>query len=117
MIKHFLILGLFLVIASKAFAAQGPEHTDYETVGAGVTAQTLGPVGGAGDVLDRLVVHAGTAASATVTIIDGAYSYAIVPANTTIGVYSVLVGARSVSGPWKITTGAGASVMAIGRFK
>lgn len=109
---------LVLLMATAAYAGTNePARTDYEPVGAGVTAQTLGPTGAAGDVLERLVVHVGTSASGTVSILDGGVGMAIVPANTTIGVYSVLVGARSMNGAWKVTTGAGASVMAIGRFR
>jgi hypothetical protein len=37
-------------------------------------------------------------------------------ANTPIGVYTIEINAVSVSGAWKITTGAGATVMAVGNF-
>ena len=95
-------------------------RTDYEAVAAGQTAQVLGPVGAKGDVLERLIVTVETAATSTVAIKDGNGSdIPIVAANTAIGVYSVEVGARAVNATtpgWKVTTGAGVSVLAIGRF-
>ncbi len=93
--------------------------TDYEEVAAGQTAQQLGPVGGLGDILERLVVNVTTAATSAVSIIDGNVSMTIVPANTPIGVYSVQVGARAkvtTTPGWKVTTAAGVSVVAVGRF-
>ena len=93
--------------------------TDYEEVAASQTAQQLGPVGALGDVLQRLVVAVTAAATSTVSIIDGNVSMAIVPANTPVGVYSIKIGARAkvtTTPGWKITTGAGVSVVAVGRF-
>ena len=93
-----------------------PYEFPYETVAASQTAQVLGGTGAAGDYLDKLIVTVATAASGTVTLLDNATSIPITAANTPIGVYTVLIGARSVSGAWKITTGAGATVIAVGRF-
>ena len=94
-------------------------RTDYEEVAAGQTAQQLGPVGGLGDVVERLVVNVTTSATSQVTLIDGNVSMVIVPANTPIGVYSVAIGARArvtTTPGWKLTTAAGVSVVAVGRF-
>ena len=93
-----------------------PFGTFYETVAASQTAQVLGVTGGAGDTLMRLIVTVGTAATSTVSLLDNATSYAIMAANTPIGVYTIEINAVSVSGAWKITTGAGATVMAVGNF-
>jgi hypothetical protein len=93
-----------------------PFGTFYETVAASQTAQVLGVTGGAGDTLMRLIVTVGTAATSTVALLDNATSYAIMAANTPIGVYTIEINAVSVSGAWKITTGAGATVMAVGNF-
>lgn len=93
--------------------------TDYEAVAASQTAQQLGPVGGLGDVLERVVVNVTTSATSQVTIIDGDQSMVIVPANTPIGSYSIAIGARArvtTTPGWKITTAAGVSVVAVGRF-
>ena len=88
----------------------------YETVAASQTAQVLGTAGAIGDRIERLVISVATAATATVTLIDGSTSIVITAANTPIGVYTVDLGIYSVTGPWKITTGAGATVIAIGSF-
>lgn len=93
--------------------------TDYEEVAAGQTAQQLGPVGGLGDILERIVVNVTTSATSQVTIIDGNVSMVVVPANTPIGSYSIAIGARArvtTTPGWKITTAAGVSVVAVGRF-
>lgn len=89
---------------------------DYETVAASQTAQVIGTTGAKGDRMERLVITVATAASSTVALLDGATSISIMAANTAIGVYTVHLGIYSVEGAWKITTGAGATVIAIGRF-
>jgi hypothetical protein len=93
-----------------------PNRYPYETVAASQTAQVLGGTGAVGDYLHRLVVTVNTAATGTVSVLDGSTAVMAVPANTPIGVYSVEVNAASASGPWKVTTGAGAEVMAVGFF-
>lgn len=89
----------------------------YETVAASQTAQVLGATGAQGDYLDRLVVTVTTAASGTVSLLDNTTSIPITAANTPIGVYVVPLGIRSANGAWKVTTGAGASVIAVGEFE
>jgi hypothetical protein len=93
-----------------------PFGTFYETVAASQTAQVLGVTGAAGDTLMRLIVTVGTALTGTVALLDGATSYTLVAANTPIGVYTIEINAVSVNGAWKITTGAGATVLAVGNF-
>jgi ABC-type thiamine transport system ATPase subunit len=95
---------------------QLPFGTTYETVAASQTAQVLGQSGAVGDTIIRLIVTVNTTASSTVTILDNATSIAIMPALTPVGVYSIDLGVQSVSGPWKVTTGAGATVVAVGNF-
>lgn len=99
--------------------AHVPLGTDFETVAAGQTDQVLGPVGKIGDILARLIVTVATAATSAVSIKDGAAgaSIPIVPAVTPVGVYAVEIGARSAAaGGWRITTAAGVTVVAVGRF-
>lgn len=92
-------------------------NTMYEAVAASQTGQTIGSSGKAGDLLERLIVSVATSATGTVSIKDGAGdAIVITAANTPIGVYSVEIGARSTGGAWSVTTGAGATVIAIGRF-
>lgn len=93
-----------------------PYRYQYETVNASQTAQVLGGTGQTGDYLHRLVVNVATAATSTVSILDNATSISLVPANTPIGIYSIELNMVSVSGAWKVTTGAGVSVIAIGIF-
>jgi hypothetical protein len=95
---------------------QIPFGTTYETVAASQTAQVLGQSGAVGDTIIRLIITVNTALTSTVTIIDGSTSIAIMPATTIVGIYSIDLGVQSVSGPWKITTGAGATVVAVGNF-
>lgn len=93
-----------------------PFEYPYETVAASQTAQVLGGTGATGDYLHRLIISVATAATSTVSILDGATETTITAANTAIGVYSVELNMKSVSGPWKVTTGAGATVIAVGKF-
>lgn len=93
-------------------------RNDYETVAVSQTDQVMGGGAGAiGDILEQLVITIATAATGTVSIKDGAgAAIPICAANTPIGVYTVILQIRSLSGGWKITTGAGATVVATGRF-
>ena len=95
---------------------QLPFGTTYETVAASQTAQVLGQSGAVGDTIVRLIITVNTALTSTVTIIDGSTSIALMPATTIVGVYSIPLNVQSVTGPWKITTGAGATVVAVGNF-
>lgn len=99
-------------------------HTDYEAVAAGQTAQVLGPVGKAGDIIERLIVKPATESPGAVTIIDGTGGSAVSTVVYTGGATSIddlkplviELGIRSRVGAWQITTGADVSVLAIGRF-
>jgi hypothetical protein len=88
----------------------------YEHVAASATAQVLGATGAAGDYLHRLIITVSTAATSTVSLLDNNTSHVLLAANSAIGVYSVEVNSKSVNGAWKVTTGAGAEVLAIGNF-
>jgi hypothetical protein len=88
----------------------------YEHVAASQTAQVLGTTGATGDYLHRLVITVGTAATSTVSLLDNTTSHVLVAANTAIGVYSIEINTFSKNGAWKITTGAGAEVVAVGNF-
>lgn len=92
---------------------------EYEYVAAGQTAQALGTTGAAGDTLARVTCSVATAATSNVAIKDGAdTAITIIPANVGggVGVLSVDLGITSVTGAWQITTGAGVTCLAIGRF-
>jgi len=93
-----------------------PFRYQYETIAASQTAQVLGGTGATGDYVHKLIVNVTTAATSTVTLIDGSTSIVIVPAVTPVGVYSIAIEAISATGAWKVTTAAGVSVMATGIF-
>jgi hypothetical protein len=97
---------------------QNPYRYQYETVAASQTGQVLGGTGATGDYIHRLVISVVTVATANVTIIDGSTSIVILTGAATLvpGVYSVEVNAVSRTGAWSITTGAGATVVAVGVF-
>jgi len=83
----------------------------YELVAASQTAQVLGPAGGPGDILKRVIV---TASTGTTTILDGAVTILVIPAAVAVG--SVFeIGAACVTN-WNITTAAATSVMCVGDF-
>lgn len=91
---------------------------EYETVAASQTAQAMGATGAIGDYLDHCVIIVATAATAATSILDSStavVSFANSPGGG-IGVYDIPIRARSVNGAWKITTGAGASVICVGDF-
>jgi len=91
---------------------------EYETVAASQTAQVLGATGASGDYLEMLIISIVTVATGSVTLIDGGISIVLTTGAATLpmGIIMVPVRCRSVNGPWKITTGAGATVLATGLF-
>jgi hypothetical protein len=88
----------------------------YEHVAASQTAQVLGSTGAIGDYLHRLVITVSATATSTVSLLDNTTSHVLLAANTAIGVYSIEINTFSKNGAWKITTGAGAEVVAVGNF-
>ena len=91
----------------------------YATVAPSVTAQVLGTTGAIGDYLASLTIVVATAATAQVQITDGAGGAITVFPNNPgggVGTYTVPINAKSTSGAWKVTTGAGVSVIATGSF-
>jgi Flp pilus assembly protein TadG len=93
--------------------------TDYEAVAAAQSDQILGPNGNVGDILERLIIT--NTIAGTVSIKDGnGTAIPIVIAATPTGTFTVAIGARCVNPTtpgWKVTTtGAGTTVLAVGRF-
>lgn len=118
--KLFLIFALFLPLA--AFA--GLSEQDYEIVAASQTNQTLGPVGGVGDVIHRLIIVPETTAAGTVSIRDGSGNAAVYNSNvfvtgTLSDLHPILIElhSKSISGDWSVTTGTNVHVIAVGQFK
>lgn len=93
--------------------------SQWETVAASVTDQSLGATGATGDYLECLVCVVATAATSQVQIKDGAGSAITVLPNAVgagVGTYTVPIGLISLAGAWKVTTAAGVSVIGTGRF-
>lgn len=92
----------------------------YETVAASQTAQVLGGAGATGDFLEAILIIPATTSPGLVTILDGATSIPVfVGGATSVGdlkPFMVRLGLYSVSGPWKVTTGANVSAIGIGNF-
>lgn len=93
----------------------------YETVAASQTAQTLGTGGAVGDVLEGVLIVPATTSPGTVAILDGATSITIFTGgagsvSNLVPFWVALGGIKSVSGAWKVTTGANVSALAAGRF-
>lgn len=98
---------------------RGPSLGEWETVAASQTDQALGATGAKGDYIEGLIIVVATAATSAVSIKDGAGSAISVFPNSPgggVGTYNVALGVRSAAGAWKVTTGAGCSVIAVGNF-
>jgi len=95
-----------------------PYRYQYEHINASSTAQVLGGTGAAGDYIHRLACTVTTASTGNVIIIDGSMSHTILPASPGggVGQYDIELNIISTSGAWKVTTGAGVEVLAIGIF-
>jgi hypothetical protein len=90
-------------------------------VAASQTAQVLGATGSVGDYIEGLLIVPAVVGCGAVTLLDGATSITIfVGGGTTALVdpkpFYVKLGMRSVEGPWKLTTGASVSCIAMGDF-
>ena len=99
-----------------------PYRYQYEHVPVSASAQVLGGAGAVGDYIHRLICTVTTAATGNVVIVDGTgagiLTHTVLPANagTGVNVYNIEINAASTTGAWKITTGAGVEVMAVGIF-
>lgn len=98
-----------------------PTPCDYETVAASQTAQVLGLTGAVGDVLDGVLIVPATTSPGNVLVLDGATSITIFlggasSVSNLVPFFVPMAGARSVSGAWKMTTGANVSAIGFGRF-
>jgi hypothetical protein len=91
---------------------------EYETVAASQTAQALGGTGATGDYLSHVVFQPTTTGAGTCTILDNATVIYTFTTGTLADLrpITVPIGAFSVSGAWKITTGANVTATAFGDF-
>lgn len=93
---------------------------EYETVAASQTAQVLGATGAIGDYLSGLLVTPATTSPGNVLLLDNATSITVFTGGASSVVslvpFFIPIGAKSVSGAWKVTTGANVSVVGVGNF-
>lgn len=94
------------------------EGLQYETVAASQTAQVIGATGAAGDFLSHVILQPTTTGAGTMTILDNATVIFTYTAGTLadLSPITIPINAFSVSGAWKITTGANETATAFGRF-
>jgi hypothetical protein len=97
-----------------------PAANEYETVAASQTAQVLGATGATGDYLTGLLVIPATTSPGNVLLLDNATSITVFAGGassvTSLIPFFIPIEAKSVSGAWKVTTGANVSVFAVGDF-
>lgn len=93
---------------------------EYEKVAASQTAQVIGATGAAGDYIDGLLVVPATTSPGNVILLDNAISITVFTGGadsvSNLVPFFIPLGMISVSGAWKVTTGANVSVVAIGNF-
>lgn len=97
-----------------------PAGNEYETVAASQTAQALGGTGATGDYIAGVLVIPASVSPGNVLLLDNATSITVFAGGTnsllTLHPFFIPLGIKSVSGAWKITTGANVSCIGIGQF-
>jgi hypothetical protein len=94
----------------------------YNTIAASQTTQALtgGSGGATGDYLSHCVVIPTSTSPGVVTIIDNSTTVYAFPGGSSslsnLVPFTIPVGAKSISGAWKITTGANLSAVCVGKF-
>jgi hypothetical protein len=105
---------------SGTVSLQDISAAEYETVAASQTAQVLGSSGGTGDYVSHILVVPATTSPGAISLIDGATSISVFPGGTNsvsnLVPFVIPIGARSLTGSWKITTGGNVSCIAFGNF-
>jgi hypothetical protein len=96
----------------------GQRIESYASVIASQTAQTFGATGNRDDFLSHVLIVPGTTSPGSVTLLDGATSIVIFAGGASsvpdLKPFLVPVLANAKTGPWKITTGANVSALALG---
>lgn len=94
----------------------------FETIAASQTDQVMGAAGAAGDILRGVLIVPATTSPGAVTIKDGAGAAVTIFTGGATSVADLtpffveLGNLRSVSGAWKIGTGANVSAIGVGSF-
>lgn len=104
--------------APSASLSVTPAGMQYETVAASQTAQVMGATGAIGDFLSHVIIQPVTTAAGTTTILDSVTVIFTFTTGTLADLRPIIVpvGAFSVSGAWKITTGANVTATGVGNF-
>lgn len=93
---------------------------EYETVAASQTGQTLGATGATGDYISGILVVPATTSPGNVLLLDNATSITVFTGGASsvsnLVPFFIPLGLISVSGAWKITTGANVSCIGCGNF-
>lgn len=93
---------------------------EYETVAASQTEQVLGGAGAVGDYLSHVLIIPASTSPGNVILLDNATAITIFTGGagsvTSLQPFIIPLGIISVSGPFKLTTGASVSAMAVGNF-
>ncbi len=92
-----------------------------EVIPASTALQHLGATGAVGDFISHIIVVPTSNAAGAVTLIDGGISIVVFAGGTdsitSLIPFSVPLGMKATSaGGWDMSTGAGLSVIAVGRF-
>lgn len=113
-------IGAALPAGNNLVGKVRPLGDEYETVAASQTEQTLGATGATGDYIAGVLVIPATTSPGNVLLLDNATSITIFAggANSVSNLvpFFIPLGMTSVSGAWKLTTGANVSCIGIGDF-
>jgi hypothetical protein len=93
--------------------------SQYKAVAASTSGSQLGSTGAIGDYLEGIVCVVATPATSQVQVQDGAGALIIVLPNAVgagVGTYYVPLGLKATGAGWKVTTAAGVSIVATGKF-
>lgn len=92
----------------------------YETVAASQTAQVLGGAGATVDYIDRILVIPASTSPGNVILLDNATPITVFAGGAssvaTLEPFTIVLATKSVSGAWKLTTGASVSCIVFGTF-
>lgn len=92
----------------------------WETIAASQTAQVMGGAGATGDFITGILVIPATTSPGAIALLDGSTSITVFAGGATsvsgLAPFYIQLGIYSTGGPWKITTGANVSCIAMGSF-
>jgi len=108
------------IASNQSAVAVKNGQAEYEAVAASQTAQVIGATGATGDYMAGILVIPATTSPGNVLLLDNATSMTVFTGGASsvsnLVPFFIPIGANSVSGAWKITTGANVSVIAFGDF-